>query len=94
MTRLTIYFTGRVQGVGFRYTTARIASRYAVSGYVKNLPDRRVLLVTEGTADEVKRFVDDVAHEMNGYIRDQTSDESPATGEFGTPGLNALTIRR
>ncbi|MHC4288506.1 MAG: acylphosphatase, partial [Planctomycetota bacterium] len=37
-----IIFKGRVQGVGFRYTTQRAASRYELTGYVRNLPDGTV----------------------------------------------------
>ena len=43
-----MYFSGHVQGVGFRYTTRSVASRFAVTGYVRNLPDGRVELVAEG----------------------------------------------
>ena len=34
-----VIFRGRVQGVGFRYTARRIAARYDVTGFVRNLPD-------------------------------------------------------
>ncbi len=39
-----VLYTGRVQGVGFRYSTKQIASGYDVTGSVKNLPDGRVQL--------------------------------------------------
>lgn len=39
-----VIYSGRVQGVGFRYTTKQIASGYEVTGSVKNLPDGRVEL--------------------------------------------------
>lgn len=39
-----VLYSGRVQGVGFRYTTKQIASGYEVTGTVKNLPDGRVQL--------------------------------------------------
>ena len=44
MTAKQILYTGRVQGVGFRYTTKQIASGYEVTGSVRNLPDGRVEL--------------------------------------------------
>ena len=70
--RRTIYFGGRVQGVGFRYTTQNIALQYDVRGYVRNLPDGRVELVMEGPDGETQ----------NGFIRKIDSDTGPATGTF------------
>jgi len=45
VTRLTATIAGHVQGVGFRFATQRIARSFAVTGYVKNLPDGNVLIV-------------------------------------------------
>ena len=61
---LRIIYSGRVQGVGFRYTTCNISGRYDVSGYVKNLPD----------ADEVSDFMVEVAEAMRGYIAESCSE--------------------
>ena len=80
--RRTVLFTGHVQGVGFRYTTCRIADRHTVTGYVRNLPDGRVEAVIEGTTSDVDRFVRDVSDEMASFIRKAGSQDSPATGEF------------
>ena len=57
MERQLVYFTGQVQGVGFRYTARRVASRYPITGFVRNLPDGRVELMAEGTAADVERYV-------------------------------------
>ena len=54
MIRETVYFEGRVQGVGFRMTTARLAKNHDVAGVVKNLPDGRVQLIAEGGAGVVR----------------------------------------
>lgn len=94
MIRHTLYFSGRVQGVGFRATTRDIARGFAVSGYVQNIDDGRVLLVAEGEPAELDRFVARLRGVMGQFIKDQTIAESPATGEFGTPGVDALTIQR
>jgi acylphosphatase len=80
--RRVIHFSGRVQGVGFRYTTRNIALRYDISGYVRNLPDGRVELVMEGPDAEMEQVVDDLRRKMNGFIRKVDSDTLPATGEF------------
>ncbi len=63
-----VHYSGTVQGVGFRMTTRRIASQFAVGGYVRNLPDGRVELVVAGDADEIERFLAAVAERMAGYV--------------------------
>jgi ABC-2 type transport system ATP-binding protein len=61
----TVFFTGRVQGVGFRYQAAQAAKEYEVSGFVVNLPDGRVQLEAEGEPGEVDAFVSAVGERMN-----------------------------
>ena len=81
----TIHFTGRVQGVGFRYTTIRIARRYRVAGFVQHLSDGRVRLVAEGETDKVEAFVEDVRQQMSHYITGHTVETTRSTGEFASP---------
>ncbi len=53
-----VFYTGRVQGVGFRYTVRQLAAGYEVSGWVKNLTDGRVeLLVVAREGDEMEAFL-------------------------------------
>lgn len=80
--RWTIRFSGQVQGVGFRYTTQRIAGALAVTGYVKNLSDGRVELIAEGDVGELERLLAEVERAMQGYIRHSTVDKAAPTGEF------------
>ena len=80
--RRTVQYSGRVQGVGFRYTARTIAHRYAVSGYVRNQPDGRVELVAEGEPHELDAFLGEVRERFFGNIRDERADVQPATGEF------------
>ncbi|MFO8012596.1 MAG: acylphosphatase [Phycisphaerae bacterium] len=81
------WFSGTVQGVGFRFTARRLAERHRVSGFVKNLPDGRVEVVAEGPADDVQAFLGDVREAMASTIRDaEIEDESP-TGEFDGFGV-------
>jgi acylphosphatase len=63
------YFTGRVQGVGFRYAVLQVAREFEVSGYVSNLPDGRVVLEAEGKPGEVDAFIAAVHERMQGYVR-------------------------
>lgn len=65
----TVFFTGRVQGVGFRYTALQVAKEFEVSGWVKNLADGRVQLEAEGEPQTVKAFVVALEERMHGYIR-------------------------
>jgi acylphosphatase len=78
-----IYYSGRVQGVGFRYTARSLAARYRVTGFVQNLPDGQVRLVVEGAPDEIQAFADSIHAEMDAYIRDAQVSVRPATGRFG-----------
>jgi len=77
-----VQFRGTVQGVGFRYSTCRIARRFDVGGYVKNMPDGSVLLVAEGPPQEVELFVAAVCDQMKGYIRQVIKTRKEATGRF------------
>ena len=52
-----IYYEGRVQGVGFRYSVKSLATGYEVVGCVKNLLDGRVELEVQGEAAEVDAFL-------------------------------------
>jgi acylphosphatase len=65
----TVHFSGRVQGVGFRYTALQVAQEFEVAGYVCNLPDGRVQVEAEGRPEEVAAFVTALEERMHGYIR-------------------------
>ena len=80
--RRTIHFTGRVQGVGFRYTVESVVAPLGVTGYVRNLPDGRVELVAEGTIAQLDRMQAAVQRAMQANIAETSAAESPATGEF------------
>ena len=86
--RLAVTFSGTVQGVGFRYTTVRIARGFpALTGYVRNLTDGRVELIAEGEAVELREFCDAVTHAMKGHIRESAEHNEEATGEFQGFGI-------
>ncbi len=75
-------FSGRVQGVGFRYRSRNLAISFDVTGFVRNLADGRVELVAEGPAKEVEAFVEAIIDRMKTYIRDCDAAEEPASGEY------------
>jgi len=68
--REDVHFSGRVQGVGFRYATLQVAKEFEVAGEVKNLDDGRVRLVAEGVEGEVTAFREEVAARLKPFIRD------------------------
>ncbi len=70
----TIHISGHVQGVGFRWTTERVAARFKVTGRVRNLADGRVWLFAEGLRAEVDTFVREVRHLMRDNITDVESE--------------------
>jgi acylphosphatase len=67
--RRRVHYSGRVQGVGFRFTSQRLAEAFGVSGYVRNLPDGGVELVAEGDPATLDAFLGAVRSEMGGGIR-------------------------
>jgi len=94
MQRYTVHFTGRVQGVGFRYTAQHIAATHDISGFVQNLADGRVLLVAEGESAALDAYLAELTSEMGRHIRDTRIEKCEANGEFGRPGIDPLTVRR
>lgn len=80
--RRSVWFSGRVQGVGFRYTAMHVARRFDVTGCVRNLADGRVEAVIEGQSTEIERYLGALREEMAGPIHGEDHQDSPATGEF------------
>lgn len=80
--RRHILFHGAVQGVGFRYTTASIARRHPVVGFVRNLPNGSVELVAEAFPSVLDQFLADIASEFVGYIRQQEVCEAVRDEDF------------
>lgn len=95
MIRKVILYTGHVQGVGFRYTTANLARRFDVAGYVQNLPDGRVRLDVQGSPDQVQGLVDAIDAALARNIRNQDITDVPADPALGNPQHpNAFGIRQ
>jgi acylphosphatase len=81
--RMEIFYSGHVQGVGFRYTAKAVASGFEISGIVRNLSDGRVELIAEGTREELEAFraaIRDAGLEH--FIRDENATWSAAQNEF------------
>ena len=81
--RLKIFYSGRVQGVGFRYAAKTVAAGFEISGTIRNLPDGRVELVAEGTRAELEAFRTAIRAEgLAGFIRDEQITWADAQNEF------------
>ncbi|MFA6356213.1 MAG: acylphosphatase [Candidatus Omnitrophota bacterium] len=87
--RIHIYYSGRVQGVGFRFTAEAAARKFRVSGFAKNLRDGRVEVVAEGDEGRIKDFMEGVRDMMKRHISDEQASWEPATGEFRGFGIHA-----
>ena len=81
--RVTNYYAGLVQGVGFRYTVRMTATEYDVVGAVRNLEDGRVQLIAEGHREELEDFLVAVRQsEIGRFIRQEQTQWSDAKNEF------------
>jgi len=82
MISLQVFYEGNVQGVGFRWSVRHVAKGFDVTGWVRNLPDGRVELQVTGEENEVRAFIDHIAHgELHALIHNQTEHklEKPFT---------------
>lgn len=83
MIRRRVLFSGRVQGVGFRATTAALARQLPISGFVRNLPDGRVELEVQGEADVVHELLSRIQREFPGNISKVAHEETAILAEPG-----------
>ena len=87
--RRRVYYSGRVQGVGFRFTAQHLAQSFDVSGFVRNLDDGRVELVAEGESTEVQLLLDSIHHAIGDKIHAARTESLPV----GEPELQGFEIR-
>jgi acylphosphatase len=84
-----IFYEGRVQGVGFRFTCKQLARGYEVVGWVRNLPDGRVELQCSGDRDEVDGFLEAIEEsELKSHIKSVTAVPIPVL--VGVRGFEIL----
>jgi len=80
---MQILYSGRVQGVGFRYTMKALAAGFEVAGTVRNLPDGRVEFTVEGAREELLAFQRAVQDsEVGGFIQHEQVSWSQPEGRF------------
>ena len=80
---MTVFYSGRVQGVGFRYTVKSITTGFEVTGTVRNLPEGRVELIAEGEREELDAFRQAIRESgLGGLIQREEEMFGPAAGGF------------
>lgn len=82
MVRSHIFFSGTVQGVGFRYTAQRFANTLHLTGWVKNLPDGRVELLCEGSREQIENLLYKLDKHFENRIRHKDVDWLDAKKSF------------
>jgi acylphosphatase len=83
MTARHVFYEGRVQGVGFRYTVHQIATGFDVTGWIRNLPDGRVELLAAGEADELADFLQAIRDSgLASFIRREEGNDVPAPAKL------------
>ena len=69
MVRYYFRFTGRVQGVGFRFFVSMNAEKCKVTGWVRNLPDGSVEAEAQGIPAAVEGFLEMIQNDAHRFIR-------------------------
>ena len=76
--QLHIYYSGKVQGIGFRYTVQDIANFLKVCGWVKNLNDGRVEVLADAEEDTLSNFLDQINQHFSRYIKEINTEWYPS----------------
>ncbi len=71
-----------MQGVGFRFTAERLARRFPVTGFVKNLPDGRVEVMAEGDEKTLQDFLQETQQAFGAQIRQTDIQWGKPTDEY------------
>ncbi len=74
-------FSGRVQGVGFRYKANYIADQYRLTGFVRNEFDGSVTVEVQGTEEEIYRFLKSLASDRYIDIYDLQKQKIPVDND-------------
>ena len=77
-----IFYSGMVQGVGFRYSVRRLASVLSLKGWVRNLSDGRVEILAEGSQEDIDELMEKISQDFQGYIKDKSVDYTDQESPF------------
>lgn len=91
MVNVHLTITGRVQGVGFRWGTLRLAQQLGITGFVRNQPDGSVYVEAQGPDETVTTFIRQLAAGHTPYASiDQLKQHTGTRTDYG----NRFTVRR
>jgi len=79
---LHVLFSGRVQGVGFRFVARQLADRYSLKGWAQNTSDGRVELVIEGSSQSLDDFTKELNDKFSGKITNVLIDDIDPSGGY------------
>jgi len=76
MISFEVFYEGRVQGIGFRWSVRNLAKGFDVTGWIRNLDDGRVQMQVSGEEEEVRSFLEAINQsELRAHIRKQTESK-------------------
>ena len=81
MVRKHIFFSGDVQGVGFRYRSFYIAQSLGLAGWVENLWDGRVEMEVQGSEASIREMLDRIQQQRWINVADMEITEIPCEEE-------------
>lgn len=85
--RRHIVFTGRVQGVGFRWRARQAARLYGCTGWCRNEWDGSVTMEIQGTGEAIRQVIQSIREGRYVWIRGMDETDIPVRPderEFGT----------
>ena len=88
--RNRIVYSGRVQGVGFRWQVRQVSEDFAVTGFVRNLEDGTVELLVEGDSSEVRGMIGAVERKLRDYWDSKVEDERVGDPQYENFSIDYL----
>ena len=85
-----LFYHGRVQGVGFRYSVKQLAAGYEVTGWVRNLADGRVEMLVRGDPEQVEDFLAAIS---GSHLRPHIRVQEEGDPVPGNPAATGFEIR-
>ena len=88
--RIRVVYSGRVQGVGFRWQVKQVSGDFVVTGFVRNLEDGTVELLVEGDSSEVRGMIGAVEKKLKDFWNSKIEDERAGDSQFENFSIDYL----